>query len=322
MNKNNKVKMISQLLGVLLCLTLIQSAFAQPVDPQQALAFRDVTIGNVTIENVKYANGSYETVPAPEPEIPDGNPVQGNTTIHTITPSYYSTYVMAGNSENFNVNFKNEGNETLLITPKVVSMPNSEKVINESWITISPENATIEPGIAQEFAVGIIIPKDAEGGYYQAGIAFTDDFLPNSPEYANFMRLDLSVQGLSKIELQTGYLSDNVEPGQVYIYNVKVKNILDRDVTIDPKVKKNHYDMSPNTFGLNNDEIKISAPSTIEAGQIVNMTIEVPVPENATGYFDRYIDMNVDGKENDGANPQLGLSFRVLQQPTVPYVKT
>jgi len=51
------------------------------------------------------------------------------------------------------------------------------------------------------------------------------------------------------------------------------------------------------------------------------MTIRVPVPENATGYFDGYIDMNVDGKTNDGSNSQLSLYLRATQQPEVPYVK-
>ena len=62
---------------------------------------------------------------------------------------------------------------------------------------------------------------------------------------------------------------------------------------------------------LNDDVIEISAPSIIKAGEITNMSICIPVPENATGTYSGYIEMNPDGKENDGSVPQIGLSFMV-----------
>ena len=80
--------------------------------------------------------------------------------------------------------------------------------------------------------------------------------------------------------------------------------------------------VSFNTFTLSDDAIVISAPSVIKAGEIISMTIRVPVPENATGSYSGYIEMNVDGKANDGSGSQIGLNFRAMQQPTVPYVKT
>lgn len=80
---------------------------------------------------------------------------------------------------------------------------------------------------------------------------------------------------------------------------------------------------SPNTgqaFG--NDAVKISATSTIKAGEIINMTITVTVPDNSTGSYYSSIDMNVNNEENNPYNPQLSLSFMVQQPLTVPYVKT
>ena len=56
------------------------------------------------------------------------------------------------------------------------------------------------------------------------------------------MRLDISVQASPKIELQTGYLSDTVEAGKEYEYKIKIKNVADKDVTIDPKVTRYMYD--------------------------------------------------------------------------------
>ena len=52
------------------------------------------------------------------------------------------------------------------------------------------------------------------------------------------------------------------------------------------------------------------------------MTIRVHVPENATGFYNGNINMNVNGNENDGSSPQINLGFNVWQQPAVPYVKT
>jgi len=323
MNKNNRVKLIPRLLGILLCLVLIQSACAQQGDSGEILISGDATYENVSNEN---------------------------STVHTINPTYHSTYLVAGNSEKFTVSFKNEGNEALNIAPKVVPLPDTGSSINESWVTIFPANATVEQGSVQEFTVEVSVPKDAENAAYQTAIAFTDDLQPNSTQYVNSMSLYVSVQANPKIELQTTYLSDVVKPGTEYEYMVKIKNVADKDVTIDPKVTSYPYGIyystssgassstsssavrpidgdaiiapSPSsTFGLSNDEVIIDAPSVIEAGEIVNMTIRVPVPENATGYFDGYIDMNVDGKTNDGSNSQLSLYLRAMQQPEIPCVK-
>lgn len=320
MKKNKEVNVISRLFGLLLCLALIQGACAQPDNSQKDLSFENVQIKNVTIENITYSDGSY--VPVPDEDPVDGNEETVTGVTHNINPNYYSMYLMAGNSETFSVTFENKGNETLDIIPKVVSMPYSAKNLTESWITISPTNATVAPGEVKEFSVKVDIPKDAEGGYYQAGIVFTDDLAPGSTDYLNMMRLDLSVQALAKVELQTTYISDSVKAGQEYVYSVKIKNIIDREVTIDPKLTKNQFIYyNGNTMSLA-DNITISAPSTIQAGEIVNMTITVPVPEDATGYYSGSIDLNIDGSANDGSNPQLNLNFNTIQFPTVPYVKT
>lgn len=320
MDKINRVKVIPRLLGMLLCLVLIQAACAQTEQFDESLVFENVTYQNATYENATYENATLETGPINE-NVTDGNVTGENVIVHTINPTSLSMSLMSGNSEKFTVSFKNEGNETIVITPKVVSMSNSGNNIIESWINISPTNTTVEPDAVQEFAVEVNVPRDAESAYYQTAIAFTDDLLPNSTEYINSMKLDIFVQASPKIELQTSYISDTVKAGQEYEYKIKIKNVADKDITIDPKVTRYTYD-SFDTFALSDDAIVTSAPSIIKAGEIASMTIKVPVPENATGSYNGYIDMNVDGKTNDGSNPQMGLNFRVMQQPTVPYVKT
>lgn len=311
MNKAVRVKIIAWILGILLCLSLIQAACAQVEGSEE----------NIISENVTYGNGTYESV-APGTETTDEGGSSGSAVVHTISPTSHYTYLVAGNSESFNVSFKNEGDEPLTVTPKVVLLNSNGNGIVESWITISPTDEIVAPDESKEFTVKINVPENAGSGYYQAVIAFTDDLQPNSANYVNAMQLEISVQAKPKIELQSTYIYDTVKAGQEYEYRIKIKNIVDEDVTIDPKVTDYSYDISSNTLGINKEAIEISAPSVIKAGEIVSMTIKVPVPEKATGSYNGYIDMNVDGKKSDGSNSQISLYLRAIQEPTVPYVKT
>lgn len=300
MSKSKGTKATAQLAGLLLCMIFIM---------QTAIAAGNVNAANVLIENVTNENTTI------------GNAIAGNGTVNSINPSSYSTYLLAGGSTQFTVSFTSACNETLTLTPKVVALPDSQNNINASWIVISPTNATVPPGSVQNFNIEINVPRDAEAGYYQGAIAFTDDRVPNSTQYTNSMQLWISVQAQPKIELQANFLSDTLEVGKEYNYQIQVKNIASSDITIDPKLS--NYNYNPGySQAFSNDAIKISAPSTIKVGEVANMTIQVHVPVNATGYYSGNIDMNVDGKANDGTNPQINLNLNVWQQPKVPYVKT
>ncbi len=303
MSKSTALKAIFQLLCVLLCLVPIPAAFAQPEELNG---------------NVIYENGTYENVTPYSGVIITEGPI-----VHEINPYYYDDYIQQGKSNNFNVSFRNNGNEALDIKPKIVPAPYTNSNLSESWVTISPTNITVNAGEEQNFAVGITIPEDEDGGRYEASIAFTDDIDPNTSQYVNVMYLSVGVPIIPKLEVQTSYLSDTIEPGKEYEYAIKIKNVADKDVTIDPKATTyGMYDGSFNTFALSDDAIVISAPSIIKAGEITNMSIFTSVPENATGAYNGYIEMNPDGKENDGSAPQIGLSFVVERPPAVPYVKT
>jgi hypothetical protein len=77
-----------------------------------------------------------------------------------------------------------------------------------------------------------------------------------------------------------------------------------------------------NGQAFDNDAVNISAPSTIKAGEVVDTTITITVPENATGNYYSAIDMNVNKEENNPYNPQLSLSFTVQQPLVTPFVKS
>jgi uncharacterized membrane protein len=290
-----------------------------PITISPKITQTNLATGNVIADNATTGNATNENTNTGNAIV--GKTTAGNAAVNSVSPSGYSTGLTAGSGTQLTVSFTNGGNETLNLTPKVVVTPNSQNNINESWITISPTNATVAPGSVQNFVVEINVPRGTESGDYQTTIAFTDDLVPNTTQYVNSIQLDVTVQPQPKIELQTSYISDNVEVGKEYEYQIKIKNVAARDITIDPKLSNyNYYPSYAQAFG--NDAIEISAPSTIKAGEIANMTMRVHVPENATGSYNGYIDMNVNGKINDGINPQISMGFSVWQQPAVPYVKT
>lgn len=119
------------------------------------------------------------------------------------------------------------------------------------------------------------------------------------------------------ILLQTGYIFDTLEAGKTYIYKVQVKNLDKNTITIEPKINSTN---SGQAFG--NDAIVISAPKTIKASEIANMTITVTVPENAAGIYSNLIGMNVNGAKNNFYNPRLLLSYTVKKLPAESYVET
>lgn len=308
MRRSNGVKIVSLLLGILVCLTLMQAAYAKSDKVDKDDSFENVTI--------------------PEAEV-----ICEDCTEHTINPISYSMYLIAGNKETFTASFTNEADETVTVTPKLTEDPYSEDEINADWITISPASIEVEPGTEQNFEIEVSVPKDAERGYYQTYIAFSDNTSSCPDEYGeiqyiNQMYLYLGVEARPKLEFKSSDISETLETGKEYQYMIKMKNVADEDITIDPEITDvddvsfgPYYD-SADSSAFSDDIIEISAPSIIKAGEIANMTIRVPVPENVTGTYSGYIEMNVDGKENDGSVPRVSLYFTVRSQPMVPFVKT
>ena len=271
MSKSILLRTVSLLIGVFLCLALIPTSFAQ-VEESAGEAVR--------------------------------TSAQNKTITHEINPSYYDLYLQQGKSSSFNVSFKNNGKKALDIEPKVVAVPYSYYDFDESWITISPEKATVGQGEKQEFTIEVNVPDDKDGGVYETYIAFTDDVVSEEdtyPQYVNAMYLSITVPIYQKLALQTTYISDSVKPGEEYEYTVKIKNVATRDITIDPEFNGYEYG-SFDEFGLDDDAIEISAPSTLSPGEIADMIIRVPVPENAIGTYNGYIQMNVDEKEMKALN--------------------
>jgi hypothetical protein len=318
MSKSGGVKAASLFVGLLLCMVIIQTAIAQTEGNAAVMLSSPMTTGSAQM-----ATGNAQMTTGSAQMMIESAPIESATSI--IDPQMYNTFLIAGGGTHFTLSFTNNESEALVLAPKVVGVPNNEKNVDKSWIKISPANATVAAGEKQKFDVEISIPAETQSGSYQGNIAFTDDLVPNSTQYVNSMHLDLAVQSLSKIQLETQYISDTLDAGKNYEYKIKIKNVASKDITIDPKIPEFSSFYDPSYIpAFKSDSIEISAPSTIKAGETANMTIRVKVPENATGRYSGSIAMNVDGEASSDNmnNPQLGLDFTVLKQPLVPYVKT
>lgn len=330
MSVSTKLKSTFQLLSLLFCLVLIPIACAQPAELTGAVAEQQTIAGQQAVAEQAVAEHAAYGRSATSEMLGD----YGNYTVHSINPTYNYICIMPGDSKTFKVSFRNEGNETINVAPEVMDSPYSYYTLDKSWIKISPASVDVEPGKEQDFEVEVSVPEDAESGEYEALIVFTDDvynyenvdpeYIPDAePQYVNVMYLGISVPVSPKLELQTSYLSDTMKPGEEYVYEIKIKNVAGKDVTIDPEVMDYGYCGYPyDQSAFNNDIIDISAPSVIKAGEIAKMTISIPVPKDASGYYNGLIEMNADGNENDGSVPQISLSFNVVEQSSAPYVKT
>jgi hypothetical protein len=335
MSKSTTLKSVFQLLSLLFCLVLIPVACAQPAELTGVVAEQQTIAGQQAVAEQAVAEQAFaERAAYGRPATSEMLGDNGNCTVHSINPTYNYICVMPGDSNTFKVIFRNEGNETINVAPKVMDSPYSYYTLDKSWIKISPASVDVEPGKEQDFEVEVSVPEDAESGEYEAQIVFTDDvynyengdseYIQDAePQYVNVMYLGISVPVRPKLELQTSYISDTMKPGEEYVYEIKIKNVADKDVTIDPEVMDYGYCGYPyDQSAFSDDIIEISAPSVIKAGEIAKMTISIPVPKDASGYYSGSIEMNADGTESDGSVPQIGLGFNVVKQSSAPYVKT
>jgi len=125
-----------------------------------------------------------------------------------INPDYSDMQIKPGNNDEVTVMVTNKDNETITATPFVSIQPYSDKIIEESWVTITPVSADIAPDAKQEFVIEVHIPQDADIGYYSTSIAFTEDVMPTpypTPylDYLNGMHLSIDVWTPPNIQIQT-----------------------------------------------------------------------------------------------------------------------
>jgi len=169
-----------------------------------------------------------------------------------INPGYSNMQIKPGNSDEVTVTVTNKDNETITAAPFVSVVTYSDNLFEKSWVTITPVSADIAPDTKQEFLIEVNIPQDADIGHYSTSIAFTDDVMPTPyptpyPDYLNSMHLSVDVWTPPNIRIQTPFLHDRVKSGENYDYKIKLENIADKDISINPEISDNNrmYDFGP-----------------------------------------------------------------------------
>ena len=249
-----------------------------------------------------------------------------------INPGHSNMQIKPGNSDKVTVTVTNKDNETITAAPFVSVVPYSDNLFEESWVTITPVSADIAPDAKQEFVIEVNIPQDADIGHYSTSIAFTEDVMPTPyptpyPDYLNSMHFSVDVWTPPNIQIQTPFLHGRVESGENYDYEIKLENVADKDISIDPKIDDNNrmYGYSP--FGMvssafEDDAITITAPSVVKAGETVIVNVHLEVPDDSKGNYNGAIDLNIDDPSIREWDGQVQMNFNVWTQPTEPYIKT
>lgn len=259
----------------------------------------------------------------------------------TVDPTYKYLQLQPGNSENFTVTVENKDNKTIELKPKPLIIPYTEKFINESWISISPSEKSLKPGEKEEFEVKVNIPEDADIGNYAVLIAFTENvpegdvagYYPNLP---GTMQLNIQVWVPPTVQILTPYVSDLVEAGKNYTYEIELKNTGNKDIALSPELTEGggiiYAESVSSSAGLvssstalgqafGNEAITVEAPEKIKAGQTAVVKLTLAVPADAKGSYSGSLDLNIDDPGiNDGGI--VPLSFRILPVLKEPYETT
>ncbi|MFQ6061905.1 MAG: hypothetical protein ACE5J9_01855, partial [Methanosarcinales archaeon] len=188
-----------------------------------------------------------------------------------ITPRYGNLQIKPSESKEIKVTVKNLENKTVQTQVLVEIPPYGEYLLEEEWIKVTPSSAEIPEGGKQEYTIKVSIPEDAEIGYYSGVIAFTNETYPTPyptpfPEYVNSFRLSVKVWKPPVIQFYPKYISDRVEPGQTYTYDIQLENTGDKAIDINPEIggEERYYGYGPYREGAIPEEwITIDSPKQV-----------------------------------------------------------
>jgi hypothetical protein len=275
----------------------------------------------------------------------------------TVDPAYKYLQMKPGDSESFTVTVINNDNKTIELKPRILITPYTQYFMNESWISINPSEKSLKSGEKEEFELKVSIPKDANVGSYAILVAFSDkvpegDVAGTYPNFPGTMQLNVQVWIPPTVQILTPYVSDLVETGKDYTYEIKLKNTGDKDIAISPKLTEggviyygaisssvssssassssvssssvsssNVPHITESGQALGNEAITIEAPEKIKAGETAVVKLKLAVPANAKGSYSGSLELHIDdpGIINGGSVP---LNFRILPVLKEPYETT
>ncbi len=267
------------------------------------------------------------SVPAPVMPVTDQI---GNFTKIEISPQYGNFRLQPGENKEITVTVRNKEKNTVSVKPETVIMPYGGYVVDAGWITVTPGSAEIPAGGSLKFTIKAEIPKDASIGSSSLQIAFTNETIPTPypqsfPSYIRTFQLSVDVWTPPKIQIMTPYISDQLEAGKAYDYEIKLKNTGDQAIGISPKLGSDNMYYGP--YGmtgpvLTEDMIAITAPTSIPAGATDSVKIHIKVPADAKGYYNGYIDLGIDDPSVRDYEGRVQLSFNIWTQPAEAFVRS
>ncbi len=293
-----------------------------------------IVLGMFVFAGVSSTSG--QVIEAPEkmisaPDVP-ADMQAGNFTKLEISPRYGNFRLQPGESKEMTITIRNREKKTVSVKPDVTIPPYGEYMIEKEWITVTPNSTDIGAEGSQKFTVKASIPKDASIGYYSAQIAFTDEVIPVPypqpfPSYVHSFSLSIDVWTPPKIQIMPSYISDQLEAGKEYDYEIRLKNTGDRAIGISPKMSSDDSMRYYGPFGqmtsaLTDDAITITAPQSVPAGATEVVKVHVKVPSDAKGYYNGWIDLGIDDPSVREWEGRVNLNFNIWKQPIDPFVKS
>jgi hypothetical protein len=187
----------------------------------------------------------------------------------------------------------------------------------------------VVPGEKAKFTVNVTIPSDTSRGFYSDQLALTDEQFPTPypspyPAYTYQVSVSSEVYSPPVISITPYVLSDSLEAGKSYDYEVTLKNSGNHAIQINPKFENTmYYSPMPNGGSGNrnipDDAITLSAPGEIPAGGEVSLKVHIDVPADSGGFYNAAINLGIDDPAVQNGEGMVQLNLMVWKQPAVPF---
>lgn len=261
----------------------------------------------------------------------DGSGTDANYTRIYVDDEYRHLELKPGESETFEVTVENGEDGSVEITPSLFVPKVGERPVEQGWITIEPEQTTLEADAEQTVTVTVSVPDDAELGRYRGAVQFTDETIqypgrPPRPIHAASFNVEVQRDPtVFVLPLNRGYTQ--IEAGETYTHSVRINNTGDQAVPLDPTLNlRNDGPPRPGDQpSLDRSWFTIDAPSQVPAGGSATVDVTVEVPEDASrGDYDAELDLGLrDPARNERRDywQQLHMGIQVWKQPEQPFTK-
>jgi hypothetical protein len=298
---------------LLLSMTAITVAIAAP----ENTAAEPVLISEPALIAEKIsADGYYQNMLYPE--------IETEIVPLLVDPGYSYLRIKPGESDEMTVVLFNHGKEPLTLKPYIAPKVFSDNMLDEDWVTISPAKAELNNGEKQEFTIKVSVPEDAELDSYDANVFFSDlegDVSALYPGYNGALELSVNVWLPPNVQVFNSYINDRVEAGSEYEYVIKLKNVADKAISINPEfeVSEDEWYGYSAQVSLDEKDVTITAPSVIKAGEKATVTVKVRVPADAEGNLNGRINLNIDDRTMNEWSQKVSINLDVWQQPEDPF---